>query len=185
MNIAKAVILMTILCTIHSALGQQVSKADHLAPEDLGAYKWILSGTASTNEVVVFRRTRTTTHGDTVIQRDVLDCVHRCHIPDTRVEEAVLYYDANFFKDTIEERWRFKGLGAVGGVSGDIQRCSSDGRIAFKDGISKGTLQTIVYEVLIMSYSEAKQIHPDLPPIEPNKGWTGNFTHREKPIPQD
>lgn len=174
MRIARAFICAAVLCWVHAALGDGVSRSDHLAPEDFGAHKWILRGNASTNEVVIFRETRTTTQGDRVVDKRVCDTVE---CPPASVggtfEETVLYYDANFFKkDTTEERWCYKAFGGVGGVAGKLQSWNSSGKIVFKDAYGPGTLQTIVYEVIVMSYSRAKEIHPELPAMEPDRGWT-------------
>jgi hypothetical protein len=51
----KHIVAFILLC--QTCFGQRVEKANSIAPEDLGAYKWLLSATAQENQVVIFRVT--------------------------------------------------------------------------------------------------------------------------------
>jgi hypothetical protein len=94
----------TVLC--QSASAQQVKMAESLAPEDLGAFKWIFAETANENEVVVFRMTTvrerggklTTEHWDTV-----------CYSPGKLQEHSAFFFDPTYFafEEPPEPRWFF------------------------------------------------------------------------------
>ena len=56
--------LITTLLVFTIPLSAEVTRSPSLAPEDLGAFKWVIGATGGEGEVVVLRRVRTRVIGD-------------------------------------------------------------------------------------------------------------------------
>lgn len=158
-----------LLCQI--CFGQQVEKASSVAPEDLGAYKWILSGTAQEKQVVIFRVT-TVRDWNNKETTEVYDDVR--YSPGKKETGSAFFIDPGYFDSTkIEEpKWNFRAFGSSGWIDGKFAGCSSSDEKAEINFESKKWGKTKkIFEVFIKTYEEASMLYDNLPKISPNIGW--------------
>jgi len=163
------IIASILLCQI--SFGQQVEQASSIAPEDLGAYKWILSGTAQENHVVIFRVT-TKRDWNNKFTTEIADTV--CYSPGKKETRTAFFIDPAYFSSTgIEEpMWNFRALGSTGTIEGKFTGCSSSqdkAEINF-ESVKRGKTKKI-FEVFIKTYEEASILYAGLPQISPSAGW--------------
>jgi hypothetical protein len=152
---------------------QKVEVAQSLSPEDLGAYKWILSGTAQESEVVVFRVTTIRTWPNGKITTQIYDTV--CYSPGKQKTGTAFFIDPKYFNTSANEEptWFFRALGGTGWITGEYagSRYSDDkAEIAFES--EKWGRTQKIFETFIKSYADAILLYEDLPSISPNSGWT-------------
>lgn len=163
--------LAAILLTI-SLYGQTVREAEFLTPEDLGAYKWVLSGTAAEGEVVIFRMvtTRVYPNGEKNVQTyDSVTCM-----PGKEQQASALFINPNYWHtDAPQNIWRWRALGSSGTINGKYQGDGFDGKSAHINFEGEnGTKYTYRFSSYVMSYEGAKKLHPDLPDYpSPGAGW--------------
>ena len=114
-NILICILAFSLQVVAHS---QTIQKADSISPKDFGAHKWILSGTASENEVLIFRVTTSRDRKDNPIT-EVYDSVH--YLPDKEIQMSAFFYDPNYFDmtRTEEPEWFFKALEELRGSRGN------------------------------------------------------------------
>ena len=161
--------LLLILCS--SSFGQRVELATSISPADLGAHKWVLSGTPSENEVVIFRFTRVRVQHDTTFS-DVYDRVY--YSPDEQQTATAFFFDPNFFdaKRTTEPTWSFQAFGSTGWITGKYTgECSRTNHAEIKFESKNGTKTTMTFETLIKPYNEAALWYDKLPDIKDNSDW--------------
>ena len=158
-----------LLCPI--CFAQQVEISTAISPDDLGAYKWILSGTAGEKSVVVFRVTTVREWPEGKVTTKIYDSVH--YSPGKKQTESAFFIDPHYFDNKEEDpTWHFRVFGGVGGIEGRYAGHSSGGdkaEIRFESerlGKTKKVLETF-----ITSYDDAVKSYGDLPPISPDRGW--------------
>ena len=164
----KYIVVFILLC--QSGIGQQVEKAKSIAPEDLGAYKWKLSGTAGDNQVVIFRMS-TVKDWDNKVFTKIQDTVY--YSPGKKTTESAFFIDPKYFEQNVSEpEWSFKALGSSGNIKGKFAGCSSsDDRTEINFESKKWGKTKKVFQVFIKSYEEASVLYDGLPKIIPNVGW--------------
>jgi len=169
----KRYLIITFLTFCHACFGQKVEVATSIAPEDLGAYKWILSGSARVDEVVIFRVTRIRGWPNGKVTKDIYDTV--CYSPGEKETGTAFFFDPEYFNTSRNEepKWHWKALGGTGWIEGKYAGHSSSGgdkaEINFE---SKSWGKTkIVFETLIKPYDEASRLYEELPQISPDGGW--------------
>ena len=151
---------------------QQVEIATTISPEDLGAFKWIFSGTAQENSVVIFRVTtiREWPNGK-VISTDIYDSVH--YDPGKKQIGTAFFIDPNRFEPKGEEpKWCWNALGGTGWIEGKYAGHSygnNKGEIKFKSEKFGNTKK--VFETFIKSYDEAARLYDGFPAITKGGGW--------------
>lgn len=164
------IVAFLLLCQV--CFGQQVEIATSIAPEDLGAYKWILSGTAEENNVVIFRVTTVRDWPDGKVTTEHYDTVR--YSPGNKQTGSAFFIDPLYFDSTrsTEPKWHFRALGSTGWIEGEYAGHSYNGdkaEINFKS--EKWGKTKKIFETYIKSYDEASLLYGDLPPISPNSGW--------------
>ena len=151
--------------------GQKVEKAGSVAPEDLGAYKWILSGTAQEDKVVIFRVSTMKDWNDKVIT-DIRDSVN--YAPGKKQTGSAFFIDPKYFEPKVDEpQWYYQALGSSGWIEGNFEECSfNDDRAEISFKSRKRGKTTKIFEVFIKSYEEASLIYEGLPKMTPGVGWS-------------
>jgi len=152
-------------------MSQVIEQADHIAPEDIGAYKWTLKATGGSQEVVVFRITTTKDRNEKVVV-DVYDTVR--YFPNKEQSATVFIFDPSYgtLTDSPEKDWYFRALGSNGWISGKYVSSSTrptEAKIKFSSKKTGSTEKK--FEVFVLTYAEAKEIHPELPEMTSGGGW--------------
>lgn len=165
----KHIVASILLC--QACCGQQIEKASSIAPEDLGAHKWILSGTALENQVVIFRQS-TVKDWDNRVMTDIKDTV--CYSHGGKETFSVFFIDPKYFDTTRvdEPKWYLQALGSTDWIEGRFERfITSDKMLEITFASKKLGKTTKKYQVFIKSYEEASMLYDGLPKINPDIGW--------------
>ncbi|MGJ8649913.1 MAG: hypothetical protein ACSHX4_06110 [Opitutaceae bacterium] len=151
--------------------GQKVELATSIAPEDLGAYKWTLSGTAEENNVVIFRLTTIREWPNGKVTTNIHDTVE--YTPGKKQTVTAFFYDPHYFENRDKEpTWHFRAIGETGSIEGKYAGHSyGDGKNEIHFNSVRWGKTTKAFETFIMSHEAATLLHPDLPPIPENGGW--------------
>ena len=151
--------------------GQKVELSSTLAPEDLGAHKWIFSGTAQENQVVIFRVTTIREWPDGKVTTDIYDDVN--YAPGEKQTGSAFFINPDYFKPTDEDpKWHWRALGGTGWIEGKYNGHTygdQKGEINFKSERWGKTKK--IFETFIKSYKEAALLYEGLPAIPDNGGW--------------
>ena len=162
----NAFLLLSPVC-----FAQQVEIATSISPEDIGAYKWILSGTAQENSVVVFRITTVREWPDGKVTTEIYDSVH--YSPGKKQTASAFFIDPNYFDNKGEEpTWHLRALGGTGSLTGKYAGHSygdNKGEINFES--EKWGKTKKVFETFIKSYDDAVSLYDGLPPMSTDGGW--------------
>jgi hypothetical protein len=163
-----AFLLLSPIC-----FSQQVEIATTLSPEDLGAYKWILSGTAPENSVVIFRETTIREWPDgEVISTNIIDSVY--YDPGKKRIGTAFFIDPHRFEPKGEEpKWYFQSLGGSGWIEGQYAGHSHGGRneISFQSEKLGKVKTKMVFETFIKPYDEAALLYDGFPTISAGISW--------------
>jgi hypothetical protein len=164
----KHIVAFILLC--QTCFGQRVEKASSIAPEDLGAYKWLLSATAQENQVVIFRVT-TVRDWNNEVTTEIHDDVS--YSPGKKKTGSAFFINPRYFDTSVDEpKWNFQTLGGSGWIEGKFAECSSSDDKAEITFESKQWGKTKkIFQVFIKSYDEASKLYDGLPKISPNVGW--------------
>lgn len=174
----KHIIALMFFC--QTCFGQQVEKASSIAPEDIGAYKWILSGTAQENQVVIFRMA-TVREWNNKETTEIYDTV--CYSPGKKETGTAFFMDSAYFDGVgiDEPKWNFTVLGSTGSIHGKFAGAShSDDKAEITFESKKWGKTTKTFEVLIKSYTEALELYEDLPKLSSNSGWKWSGEPKKK-----
>lgn len=147
-----------------------VSPSPSLAPEDIGAFKWIVGATGGEGEVVILRHSRTRTN-EGKEHKEIHDMVS--YSPGKRHEGSFVAINPNYFNvDSIEEpNWHIAAFGGSGWCPGKYDGSESGdnyGMIRFRD--KSGTIIKYEFTAIVMSYEEAKKHYADFPDKD-STGW--------------
>lgn len=168
----KYLLIITLLISGNVCFGQQVELATSIAPEDLGAYKWRLSGTAQENEVVIFRVT-TVRDWNGKVTTEINDTV--CYAPGKKETGTAFFIDPDYFNTTRlgEPKWVWSVFGGSGWIEGKYAGHSYSEKKATISFKSKkwGKTQKIL-EVFVKPYEDAKLLYVKLPPISLSRSWS-------------
>jgi hypothetical protein len=168
----KNILIHSFLLLSPVCFAQQVEIATTISPEDLGAYKWIFSGTAPENSVVIFRVTTIREWPDgKVISTDIYDSVY--YDPGKKQIGTAFFIDPHRFDPKGDEpKWYFHAVRGTGWIEGQYAGHSygnNKGEINFKSGKFGNT--KMVLETFIKSYDEAKLMYNGFPTISKGSGW--------------
>jgi hypothetical protein len=168
----KNILIHSFLLLSPVCFAQQVEIATTISPEDLGAYKWIFSGTAPENSVVIFRVTTIREWPDgKIISTDIYDSVH--YDPGKKQIGTAFFIDPHRFDPKGEEpKWYFHALGGTGWIEGQYAGHTygnTKNEINFKSEKFGNTKK--VFETFIKSYDEAALLYDGFPTISKGSGW--------------
>tara|TARA_R110000850_G_scaffold157708_3_gene281770 strand:- start:698 stop:1327 length:630 start_codon:yes stop_codon:yes gene_type:complete len=152
------------------SVSAEVTKSPSLAPEDIGAFKWVIGATGNAGEVVILRWSRTWTVGDTkhVNTHDMVS-----YDPGKRFEDSFVAIDPDHFNpyDKIEHKWHIKKFGGSGWIEGEYSGSSTGGNHgAIKFTNKKGQTYEYKFFAIVMSHQEAAGIYDGLPD-DSTTGW--------------
>jgi len=161
-------------CLLHAPVcfAQQVEIAASLSPEDLGAYKWVFTGTAPKDSVIVFRVTTVREWSGGKVETRIYDTVH--YSPGKEQSASVFFIDPHYFDRNDEEPvWHFRALGGTGSIPGRYVSSSYGGNKGEINFVSEKWGKTKkIFEAFVKSYDDAVLLYGDLPSIVPNIGWS-------------
>lgn len=117
-NNMRPTIPLIALLVFSISVSAEVTESPSLAPEDIGAFKWVIGATGNAGEVVILRCSRTWTVGDTK-HVDTHDIVS--YNPGKRFEDSFVAIDPDYFNpyDKTEHKWHIKRFGGSGWLEGE------------------------------------------------------------------
>jgi hypothetical protein len=134
----------------------EFATANAIAPEDLGAVKWRVTGTGGQAEVVVFRMIRRI--GGKV--SDAHDFVH--HHPGKEVVETIFAINPDFFRRRTDgkQEWHLAAFGGSAWIQGKKSESFSDGKTARLKFVSDmGEEITYEFFCLVMKHADAAKMY--------------------------
>lgn len=151
-----------------------VTSAPQLAPEDIGAYKWIISETGGDGEVVILRHIRTKTSGGDS-QKETRDTV--ANAPGEKQEGTFVAINPTYFDPDHdgEPNWHIAAFGGSAWCLGEVAESETSdnyGKIRFEK--EDGSSTEFEFMAIVMPYAEAKELYPDLPEATRNWKWSGS-----------
>lgn len=154
-------------------LGQSFESAP-IMPEDLGAYKWVMKSTPGVGEVAFYRVERTEIGpGGALRRREISDTVVSPAAPGEVLSKTAFFYNPGVFDQPRGVTWHYSIPGSGGTITGKVHEYSlgpKKAEIVFRD--SESVTTRMVFTVFNLLYDKAKAIHPGLPEMKENSGWS-------------
>ncbi len=167
----KKILICSFLLISPVCFAQEVEIATTLSPEDIGAYKWIFSGTAPENSVVIFRVTTVRERPDgTVISTDIYDTV-RYEPGKKQIGQAFFFNPHNFEQTEEEPKWYWRTMGGTGWIEGRYAGHSHGGKNEISFQSEKFGKTKKVFETFIKPYDEAVLLYDGFPTISAGISW--------------